>query len=40
MLTMTAGSSQAAKYEIPSCFKLMPGLDEEVIALAPTTLAP
>jgi hypothetical protein len=40
MLTMTAGSSQAAKKEIPSCLRLIPGLEEEVIARTPTMLAP
>jgi hypothetical protein len=40
MLTITEGSSQLARYEIPSCFRLMPGLEEEVITLTPARLAP
>ena len=40
MFTITAGSWLAAMYEIPSCLRLMPGLDDDVIALAPVTLAP
>jgi hypothetical protein len=37
---MTAGNSRADKKEIPSCFRLIPGPDEEVIALPPAMLAP
>jgi len=40
MLTMTAGSSQAASVEIPSCLREIPGLEEEVMARAPAALAP
>jgi hypothetical protein len=40
ILTITAGSSQAAKYEIPSCLRLIPGLEDEVIVLTPARLAP
>ncbi len=40
MSTTTAGSSSAARYEMPSCLRLIPGLLDEVIARAPATLAP
>jgi hypothetical protein len=40
MLTMTAGSSKAERKEIPSCLRLIPGLEEEVITLTPAMLAP
>jgi len=40
MFTMTAGSSMADKKEMPSCLRLIPGLDEEVMALLPVMLAP
>ncbi len=40
MLTMTAGSSSAARYEMPSCLRLIPGLLDDVMARAPATLAP
>jgi hypothetical protein len=40
MLTMTAGNSKAARKEIPSCLRLIPGLEEEVITLPPAMLAP
>mgnify|MGYP001346205077 CR=1 FL=1 len=34
MSTTTAGSSSAARYEMPSCLRLIPGLLDEVIARA------
>ena len=37
---MTAGNSRAARKEMPSCLRLIPGLEEEVIALPPAMLAP
>jgi hypothetical protein len=37
---MTAGNSKAERKEIPSCLRLIPGLEEEVIALPPAMLAP
>ena len=40
MFTITAGSSQAAMEEIPSCLSEIPGLDEEVMERAPAALAP
>ena len=40
MLTITAGSSSAARDEIPSCLREIPGLEEEVMARAPAALAP
>jgi hypothetical protein len=40
ILTMTAGNSRADKNEIPSCLRLIPGPEEEVIALPPAILAP
>ena len=41
-LTFTTrhGSSAQAMYDSPSCIRLIPGLDEEVIALAPAPAAP
>ena len=40
MLTMTAGSSSATRYEMPSCLRLMPGPLDEVMARAPAAEAP
>jgi hypothetical protein len=40
MLTITAGSSDPAKYEIPSCISDIPGPEDDVIALAPEAEAP
>jgi hypothetical protein len=40
MLTITAGSSKADRNEIPSCLRLIPGPEEEVITLPPAMLAP
>jgi hypothetical protein len=40
MLIITQGSSAADKKEIPSCFKLIPGLEDDVMALTPTAEAP
>ena len=40
MFTITAGSSEAAIKESASCIRLMPGLDEEVMARSPTAAAP
>ncbi len=40
MLTMTAGSSAPARYEMPSIIRLMPGDDELVIARRPADAAP
>ena len=39
-LTMTQGSSAPAMYVIPSCFRLMPGEEEEVMARMPAPAAP
>jgi hypothetical protein len=39
-LTITAGNSKADKNEMPSCLRLIPGPEEEVIALPPAMLAP
>jgi hypothetical protein len=40
MLTMTDGNSNADKKEMPSCLRLIPGPDDEVITLPPVILAP
>ena len=40
MLTITAGSSIAARYEMPSCLRLIPGLEEEVMTRAPKSTSP
>jgi hypothetical protein len=40
ILTITAGNSRPDKKEIPSCFRLIPGPEDEVIALPPAMLAP
>jgi len=40
MLRITAGSSSAARYDMPSCLRLIPGPLEDVMARAPATLAP
>jgi len=40
MLTMTAGSSSAARDEMPSCFREIPGLEDDVMARAPAAEAP
>ena len=40
MFTITAGSSQAAMEEIPSCLREIPGLDDEVMERTPAALAP
>jgi hypothetical protein len=40
MFTITAGNSQAARYDIPSCIKLTPGLEEEVMTRVPDAEAP
>ena len=40
MFTMTTGSSAPAIYVIPSCLRLMPGEEEEVITRAPQPAAP
>jgi hypothetical protein len=40
MLTITAGNSKAERKEIPSCLRLIPGPEEEVITLPPAMLAP
>jgi hypothetical protein len=37
---MTAGNSRADRKEMPSCLRLIPGPEEEVIALPPAILAP
>jgi hypothetical protein len=37
---MTAGNSKAERKEMPSCLRLIPGPEEEVIALPPAMLAP
>jgi hypothetical protein len=39
-LTITAGSSLPAIYDMPSCINEIPGLEEEVIALIPAADAP
>jgi len=38
--TITIGNSAPAAYETPSCIKLIPGLEEAVIALTPPLAAP
>jgi len=38
-LLFKAGSSHPARYDIPSCFKDMPGEEEEVIASVPVPAA-
>ena len=40
MFTMTAGSSAPIMYDMPSCLRLIPGLDEDVITRAPAPAAP
>jgi hypothetical protein len=40
MLTTTAGSSDPAIYERPSCMRLIPGDDEDVMTRAPAADAP
>jgi hypothetical protein len=37
---MTAGNSKAERKEMPSCLRLIPGPEEEVITLPPDMLAP
>jgi len=40
MLTMIPGSSCAAMEEMPSCFREMPGPEEDVITRTPAAAAP
>ncbi len=40
MFTMKAGNSADARYENVSCIKLIPGLEDEVIARFPAATAP
>jgi hypothetical protein len=39
-LAITAGNSKADRNEMPSCLRLIPGPEEEVITLPPAMLAP
>ena len=39
-LIITAGTCAAARLDIPSDLRLMPGLEEDVIAYAPVAPAP
>ena len=38
--TTTHGTSEQAIYEKPSCIRLMPGLDDDVMARTPVHAAP